>query len=181
MKPSNSEALRPGSIHEQTNSSFVDEIDLYNELIAFAALPDEQRRKEQAPVERRPEGKVNRVGLEPVRTTAPIEREASALLNEESEPTVEITLATPESFPGYSSSLASLSPQTPFRGAITRGVCLACGAESGANDLFCIACGAFVDEVEPTAPSLPSCVQCGFGISLGEIFCPQCGSVLPVS
>jgi len=71
----------------------------------------------------------------------------------------------------------SLTPDYVFTGALSRGVCLACGAESGADDLFCITCGVFIDEIASTLPVNPTCGECKQGITADEIFCPWCGSV----
>lgn len=70
-------------------------------------------------------------------------------------------------------------PEVTFTGAMTKGVCLACGAESGVEDLFCMTCGAFIDEVDSTLKLNPSCTECGQRIVTDEIFCPWCGAVLP--
>ncbi|MEK6288789.1 MAG: hypothetical protein AABO57_23985 [Acidobacteriota bacterium] len=82
-----------------------------------------------------------------------------------------------------SGPLTEMSPLLLFIGALSRGVCLACGAESGVDDLFCITCGVFIDEVDstqrPTQPLNPTCSDCNLRIVAGEIFCPGCGSVLP--
>ncbi|HLF84040.1 MAG TPA: zinc ribbon domain-containing protein, partial [Blastocatellia bacterium] len=72
----------------------------------------------------------------------------------------------------------NLTPDFVFTGALSRGVCLACGAESAADDLFCITCGVFIDEIGSTLPAKPTCGECKQGIAPDEIFCPWCGSVL---
>ena len=176
MKLSNNEAaIRTGSLNAEAGAKVADEIDLYDELTAFAELPAEQRHREQAaPAEGR---------AEPLRTTAPIQPLASAQVNDDSREPGEIAVASPELFPAFGNSgpLGGLRSESHFKGAMTGGVCLACGAESGANDLFCITCGAFVDQVEPTPQYSPTCAQCGLGISADDIFCPQCGAVSPVS
>lgn len=74
-----------------------------------------------------------------------------------------------------------LRPEITFTGALTKGVCLACGAESGVDDLFCVTCGAFIDEVDSTLQLNPACVECGQRIVTDEIFCPWCGAVLPAA
>ena len=84
-----------------------------------------------------------------------------------------------ESRPSGPLSGFSLTPDFVFTGALTRGVCLACGAGSGADDLFCMACGVFIDEIASTLSFNETCVECKQGIEVGEIFCPWCGSSLP--
>jgi RNA polymerase subunit RPABC4/transcription elongation factor Spt4 len=67
-----------------------------------------------------------------------------------------------------------------YTGSLSRGVCLACGAaESGEDDLFCPACGAFMDELGLTAVVDSTCAECKQVIAADEIFCPWCGSALP--
>src|SRR4030095_10332966 len=67
-------------------------------------------------------------------------------------------------------------PEYVFAGDLTLGVCLSCGAESGADDLFCITCGVFIDEIGSTPPkSSPACAECGQVVAADEIFCPWCG------
>lgn len=76
--------------------------------------------------------------------------------------------------------LASLnvSPMSPFTGALSKGVCLACGEIAGADDLFCVSCGIFIDEIASTFPPDPSCSECTFAVVADEVFCPACGSTL---
>jgi hypothetical protein len=63
-----------------------------------------------------------------------------------------------------------------FAGDLSRGVCIACGAESSAEDLFCVSCGVFIDDIDPTPKSSPSCGECGHSVTADEIFCPWCGA-----
>ena len=127
---------------------------------------------------------------EPVPSLAPIEpvaAEATALPAEsasdaaDSNASVERTKVRPELFVRPSGPLGSLTRGFVFTGALARGVCLACGAESDADDLFCITCGVFIDEIGSTLPVKPTCAECKQGIAPGEIFCPWCGAVLPVA
>ena len=74
----------------------------------------------------------------------------------------------------------NLPPDIVYTGALSPGVCVACGAESAADDLFCITCGVFIDEIGTTLPVSPKCAACKQEISSDEIFCPWCGSALPV-
>jgi len=73
----------------------------------------------------------------------------------------------------------NLPPEIVYTGALSPGVCLACGAESGADDLFCVTCGVFIDEIGSTLPANPTCGECDQRIEEGEIFCPWCGSLVP--
>jgi hypothetical protein len=46
-----------------------------------------------------------------------------------------------------SGSLGGLESDVEFTGALSRGVCIACGAESSTDDLFCLACGVFIEDI----------------------------------
>ena len=125
---------------------------------------------------------------EPVLALAPIEpvqAEATALPVEsasdaaDSNASVEPSEVRREVFVRPSGPLGSLTRGFVFTGALSRGVCLACGAESDADDLFCITCGVFIEEIGSTLPIKPTCAECKQGIASDEIFCPWCGSVLP--
>jgi len=127
---------------------------------------------------------------EPVLALAPrepVEATATALLAEsasdaaDKNASVERSKVRPEMFVRPSGPLGSLTRDFIFTGALSRGVCLACGAESDADDLFCITCGVFIDEIGSTLPVKPTCAECKQGISPDEIFCPWCGAVLPVA
>jgi hypothetical protein len=82
--------------------------------------------------------------------------------------------------PSGQQSRFELPQEIVYTGAMSRGVCLACGAESDADDLFCMTCAGFVDEVASTVPSPPLCKGCKHKIDPDEIFCPWCGSSAPV-
>ena len=128
---------------------------------------------------------------EPVLAIAPIEpveADATALLPAESASdvadsngSVERSEVRREVFVRPSGPLGSLTRGFVFTGALSRGVCLACGAESDADDLFCITCGVFIEEIGSTLPVKPTCGECKQGIASDEIFCPWCGSVLPAA
>ena len=98
---------------------------------------------------------------------------------EESTATVEPPEARADVFVRPSGPLGSLTKGFVFTGALSRGVCIGCGAESGTDDLFCIACGVFIDEISTTRPVRLTCVECQQSISTDEIFCPWCGASLP--
>jgi len=46
-----------------------------------------------------------------------------------------------------SDSLENLDSVIEFAGTLSRGVCLACGADSPTDDLFCLACGVFIEDM----------------------------------
>jgi hypothetical protein len=188
MELKNSEAAALANSSD-VGASSSDELDLYNELSAFASLTPEQRRIQadlSSKPKREPVAESVSTGALPLQPaaeqiSAPARVPDTSVRHDgNSTNRSEARAASPGPFAGLgdSGSLAGLSPESPFTGALTRGVCLACGAESGVNDLFCITCGAFVDEAETPVLSIPTCTQCGLGIPAGEAFCPRCG-VLP--
>lgn len=115
------------------------------------------------------------VDAEPANVAAP--ESANVIENvtapESSEPT-----PRPNAAKGGSGPLSSfaLPSNLVYNGALSLGVCLSCGEASGADDLFCIACGGFIDEMGSKRSFIPSCGECGEGISADEIFCPWCGA-----
>lgn len=236
MKLDNNDAVvRVDSIDVQTGSSSAGEIDLYDELTAFAELsPEEQVRlvdrpgktaeqtdkpsaekaeeeasqepiltqppiesaKAETPPARTEKSSTEELpSAEPVLTEAPIEPVEVATaapaadsdsLSQDSNAHVERSEVSPPAFEGSrpSGPLSgfSLAPDFVFTGALSRGVCLTCGTESGADDLFCMTCGVFIDEIASSLPVDPTtCGECKRGISADEIFCPWCGSVLPAA
>ena len=232
MKLNHSDAaVRADSINAQAGSSS-GEIDLYDDLTAFAELsPEEQMRLVDRPEKRSTESEnpsaeeveeehpsteplLAPAPIEPVESeTTPAEAEKTSAEKAEKHPYPEPVLARapiepfeaeptalpaesapdaadssasdergkvrPELFVRPSGPLGSLTRGFEFTGALSRGVCLACGAESDADDLFCITCGVFIDEIGLTLPVKPTCAECKQGIASDEIFCPWCGSVLP--
>ena len=226
----NDAAVRDESINAQTRSSS-GEIDLYDDLTAFAELsPEDQMRlvdrpeksstetektsaegehpspepllapapiepveAEKTPAEREqtsaetaakhpsPEPVLALAQIEPVEAKATALRAQSASDAGSSNASVERSEVRPEVFVRPSGPLGSLTRGFVFTGALTRGVCLACGAESDADDLFCITCGVFIEEIGSTLPVKPTCAECKQGIAPDEIFCPWCGSVLPAA
>lgn len=174
----------------EATSTAAGEIDLYEELKAFEELsPAEQRRLverlENAPAA---EEAFQSLPAEPVLTQLPVLEAADAgaapravesrsVYQGSNEP-VEAHLR-PFEISNSSGPLTEMSPPLLFTGALSRGVCLACGVESGVDDLFCITCGVFIDEVGSTLPPNPTCAECNLRIVTGEIFCPGCGSLLP--
>jgi hypothetical protein len=235
-------AVRANSINAQTGPG-ADEIDLYDELNAFAALSPEEQLRLVAPPEKMsaetgktatesaeeltpPEPVLTHAAIEPVEEAAPEPAAEAASEPEDSEVPVRSSLVRPELYewprplerveaeatvPAAESACDSevskayvepgevrpplvegprpsdplsgfnLTPDFVFTGALSRGVCVACGAESGADDLFCITCGVFIDEIASTLPFNPTCGECKQGIKADEIFCPWCGSVLPAA
>ena len=55
--------------------------------------------------------------------------------------------------------------------------CRECGASVLKQDVFCVECGAAVDETAVRVPEDLSCGTCGQMVSLGDIFCLNCGTV----
>src|SRR5262245_56817895 len=132
------------------------EINLYDQLLAFIEPPTGSRQSEDV-----------------------YPNEASA--TDSKEHSTEQAISDLPDLTRPSGPLASLpaNDQLTFSGSLTKGVCLACGAESGADVVFCVTCGGFIDEVESTIKAEPACTECGERIATDEIFCPACGAVLP--
>ena len=140
----------------------IGEIDLYKALTAFTDLsPAEQQRlvevaeKPSAETEA-PEKDDRRISTDPLLAPAPIKpaepEEALAVADapgagdSDLKTSAAPTEAHPElRWPGPSGPLGSLTQGILFTGALSSGVCIACGAESGTDDLFCIACGSFIE------------------------------------
>lgn len=225
----NEAAIFAGSATVAAAGPSAGEIDLYDELIAFAGLsPEEQRRLLARPKKSGEEAAAHpysRSDSAP-NTSRPVEGEVTELQAKTiSEPDAsfaggEISEVSSEASEGSSSSgspaLLSLtaaqrlsdsedsaanvetnevSPQLfdrsrtgpllaglnvfgdfVFAGDLSRGVCLACGAESAAEDLFCVSCGVFIDDIDSTPKSSPTCDECGQSVTADEIFCPWCGA-----
>jgi hypothetical protein len=191
--------VEPGAVHSLHASP--DEINLYDELLTFSELSPEERslepdhfneQKATQPSEHTEKGSLRTQPL--TRTQSTIEPlPTQPFTQEQSEPdtsdqaTDEVEAQDAPLEPRYetqpttefgdSGPLGALSLEFQYTGALSGGVCLGCGAESGAEDLFCITCGAFVDEATFPSPSISVCAECGLDACADEIFCPECGSV----
>ncbi len=215
----NDAAVCTDSINAQAGTASADEIDLYDELIAFAELsPEEQLRlvsrpekasaetakasAEQGGEQTSPEPVLTHAPVEPIKHTAgepvvtlprikPVDTDAtvpaaaSASDSEVSKAYVESSEVRPRQVEGPrpSGPLSgfNLPPDIVYTGALSRGVCVACGAESDADDLFCITCGVFADAIGSSRPANPTCAECKRVMSTDDIFCPWCGSVPPAA
>ena len=183
------------------------EIDLYEELLAFAEMsPEEQRlyfaeakpenepppqeNKPASPVSVEPE-EIESLDPEPIESCGPEAVEGIDL--EIVSPSAESVVANSDLTPlgeeveviepaaelsDASDPLVDLNLDGGFTNVMTGKDCLACGAESGADYLFCVSCGSFLNGVASTSPSNPACADCSQSITIDEIFCPWCGSVL---
>lgn len=147
-----------------------------------AAAEIETPSTEEAGEQTSPEPVLTHAQIEAVESDTTVFTSASASGAEVSKAYVEPggVRASPGEGPRPSGPLSgfNLPPNLVYTGALSRGVCLACGAESAADDLFCITCGVFIDEIESTLPVNPTCSDCKERIAPDEIFCPWCGSVL---
>lgn len=189
---------RANPVAGQAGSSIAHEIDLYDELLAFVDMtPQEQRlyladttAVNEAPEPSCPEPAEPETvdGLDPETKVCPVESplvfsDSTALnvkLDVKLDETLEVTDAVVE-LSDVSDPLADLNLDGPFTDVLSGRDCLACGAESGADDLFCMSCGSFLNGIASNSPSNPICADCSKGITIDEIFCPWCGSVLAAS
>jgi double zinc ribbon protein len=182
------------------------EIDLYEELLAFAEMsPEEQRlyfaeaKSESEPTQATRPSIPELVAPEPIESLDPEPMESCelepievkdaeivstpaelAIAHSDSTPLdeeVEVNEPAVELSDG-SDPLVDLNLDGGFSDVLPGKDCLACGAESGADDLFCMSCGSFLNGVASNSPSNPLCADCNQGITIDEIFCPWCGSVL---
>lgn len=185
------------------------EIDLYEELLAFAEMsPEEQRlyfaeakSESEPPQATRPSTPesvapeaIESLDPEPMESCGPeaLERIDPEIVSPSAESVVAYSDSTPldeeveVTEPAFelsdgSDPLVDLNLDGGFSDVLPGKDCLACGAESGADDLFCMSCGSFLNGVASTSPSNPVCADCNQSITIDEIFCPWCGSVLAAS
>ncbi len=62
----------------------------------------------------------------------------------------------------------------------SRGVkCPECGVRCDSEELFCMACGAFLNGFETGPKASYTCDDCWTAIDPGEVFCPSCGAIAP--
>jgi hypothetical protein len=186
--------LRANPVPGQAGSSITHEIDLYDELQAFVDMtPDEQRLylTDKTSVNEAPEPSWTEPaepeavdGLDPETAVSSLESPFvfadSTPLDVKLDEKLEVTDAVVE-LSDVSDPLADLNLDGPFTDVLSGRECLACGAESGADDLFCMSCGSFLNGIASNSPSNPICADCSQGIRIDEIFCPWCGSVLAAS
>jgi len=83
---------------------------------------------------------------------------------------------------GYQLCAASYEEESPddplqIKDDLISSHCCECGARVAIGDVFCVECGAGLDENENQESEKPNCGQCGQGVNLGDVFCLNCGSV----
>lgn len=181
-------AVHASSVNVEAGSRAVGEIDLYDELISFAELsPEEQRlvARPKKPAEEAPlPNDVEPVSTQPA--IKPIEAEttepAAESVPDFEEPGERAEASDPSqelfdrSRTGALLAGLNVVPDFVFTGDLSGGACLACGSESGADDLFCLSCGVFIDNIGSTPAVNPTCGECGQSVAADEIFCPWCGA-----
>jgi RNA polymerase subunit RPABC4/transcription elongation factor Spt4 len=109
-----------------------------------------------------------------------VEPDCEALPSENTEPPASIVGASdlfrasgPLSITGFLFDPTSkAAPQV-----IALAVCASCGSETDDEELFCVECGAFMDERGYTELTGSACDDCGLIVTTGELICPACGSV----
>ena len=72
----------------------------------------------------------------------------------------------------------SKAQQTAQLAAATQSQCGTCGSPVSSDDLFCISCGSFFDELPDEGAAASPCSDCGASVSAVELFCPSCGAAL---
>lgn len=185
--------VESGALHPVAAAA--DEINLYEELVTFSEMSPEDRGLKANDItqpqavdetDRLNRGSIStqpltldRSRIEPQQTQPLIHDHAEmdaghiAPAHAESEPEIQ-----PKAEFGDSGPFGALDSQFQYNGSLSGGTCLGCGAESGAEDLFCITCGAFVEVADSPRVSKPVCAECGLDSSTDEIFCPECGSLV---
>lgn len=172
-----------------------DEINLYDELLTFSEMSPEERCLKTCDIHQaQPVDQTDRLERGSI-STQPLTPDRSRIEPQQTQPLIHdhaevyaghAAQARAESEPeiqqktefGDSGPFGALDSQFQYNGSLSGGTCLGCGAESGAEDLFCITCGAFVDLADSPRVSKPVCAECGFDRSADEIFCPECGSLV---
>ena len=153
------------------------EVDLYNDLLVYSALPPEQREPVASPAD--PDQPV----ASSVRPTDALPKETYSYpeMVQIEEPEFELSIESKPANPEPPITVNASGPLSDlFPGMIINEasllVCPHCNELSSGDDLFCIVCGGFLGESGVT-PGL-ACSDCGESITEDELFCPSCGSVI---
>jgi ribosomal protein S27E len=156
------------------------EIDLYDELVAFIELPPQEK-------QRYLDGLTPTSKVFPAELLEPADSVVERIDSEALESAVKWRFEDDDHMNGLVSAHVSddfsvaafeeTNQQFVFKDASVGPSCRTCGAQSDADDLFCMTCGAFMNGVDSQAGD-PSCGDCSRDINLDEIFCPWCGSTL---
>ncbi|HKS39246.1 MAG TPA: zinc ribbon domain-containing protein [Blastocatellia bacterium] len=165
--------LHPDSNAPDVSLDEANDIDLYDDLLAFTDLsPEEQKAAMNRPILVNPS---QQSPVEIPETNAVYEQQAV-------EPVAEPSQAKP--FDKDSSTDFQLAEILRVTGQLSDlstkhdwlSVCVDCGSPADSEDVFCCNCGGSLEEIERAA-SL-SCSDCGEMIVSDEIFCPSCGSAI---
>ena len=189
MKFNDKAAVRASPNNSGISPKAADEIELYEELVAFLKLPpDKKLRYLSRPGTGSSKDTAQYAAPEPAGTATSEQVDVEGV-----EPASESTFTdavpkedgeTERSSPRVAdefsagATLAEMNPKYVFTSALSGQACRACGAQSEADDLFCMSCGAFLNGVESALPFDPNCTDCSGEVQPDEIFCPWCGSTL---
>ena len=188
MKVDDKTAVRVSSNGSGVSPKVADEIDLYDQLVVFVdLLPAEKQRYLDWSDKGASKKRIEVDASEPVETTVseevafettkPVSKSGPLEGEPKGNPTIDQASAQVADEFGTRSTLAEMNPQYVFTTILPGQACRTCGAQSEADDLFCMSCGAFLNGVGTPAFD-PSCGDCRRDINLDEIFCPWCGSTL---
>jgi len=194
--------LNPNHVHARVESgplypvaAAADEINLYDELLTFSEMSPEERGLRASDIDQpQPVDETNRLERGSI-STQPLTLDRARIEPQQTQPLIHdhVEMDASHAAPAHAESEPEMQPKTEFGdsgpfgalasefqydGSLSGGTCLGCGAESGADDLFCITCGAFVDETDSPSVSKPVCAECGLDSCANEIFCPECGSLV---
>ena len=149
------------------------ELNLYLDLLAFSELSSEEQLAYKERLKIVSSEQVLEATDEPPATIEPPAATVAA--------TDQFKASGPLSITGFLFDPASnAAPQV-----MSLAVCATCGSETDGEDLFCIECGAFMDEKAADEASRdeasgPVCDDCGLVVATGELICPACGTLSPV-
>jgi hypothetical protein len=167
---SNGSAIRPQAAGE---------IDLYDELVAFIELPPDEKQRYLDRFELTSKASPTDLmeAVDSVVEQADAFESASELRFEDDDQVNGSVGLQVVDESGAAAAFEEMKPQFVFKDRIVGPVCRTCGAQSEADDLFCMSCGAFLNGVD-SQEGEPSCGDCSRNINFDEIFCPWCGSTL---
>ena len=188
MKFNDKAAVRASSNGSGISPNAADEIDLYEELVAFLKLPPDKKFRY-----------LNRPGMRLSKDATHAASEAagtpigeqvdvevvepaseSTFIDEAPKEDRETEQSSPRVADEFSAgaTLVDMNPQYVFTNSLSGQACRGCGAQSEVDDLFCMSCGAFLNGIGSAPPFDPSCTDCSRDIQPDEVFCPWCGSTL---
>jgi len=183
------------------------ELNLYFDLLAFSELSPEEQLADRERLKDASSNQVLETGidfpgfvdaaaLEPMAESKPVSESLPAVeqvaMIEPDEAPLQVQTAEPPAAPVEMKDIFRASGPLNLSGflfdpaskaaaqVMTLAVCVTCGSESDGEDLFCAACGTFMDEKRGNDPVGLACDDCGLIVATDELICPSCGTVSAV-